>query len=79
MSYADVEGKQIGFIAQEVFDVQPELVYIDESTDDKFMSLKYDRFCALHNEAINQQQKRIDFLETRLAVLENFFCEAMNI
>ena len=48
----DSEEKQVGFIAQEVYAVQPELVYIDDSTDDRYMSLRYDRFSALHNEAI---------------------------
>jgi len=77
--YMDGEKKQLGFIAQEVYDVEPNLVHVDESTDDKFMYMFYDRITALHNEAIKQQQKRIDFLETRLAVLEKFFCDAMNI
>ena len=63
----DVEEPQIGFIAQEVYAVQPELVYIDESTEDKMMSLKYDRFSVLHNEAIKELLGKINTLETRLA------------
>jgi hypothetical protein len=69
--YLNTEGVQLGFIAQEVYDVQPELVYVDKSTDDKFMSLKYDRFSALHNEAIKELLNKINKLEERLNMLEN--------
>ena len=75
----DCKGKQLGFIAQEVYELAPDLVYIDESTDDKFMFLSYDRFCALHNEAIKEQQKRINDLETRLANIEKILSESKNI
>jgi len=77
--YMDCEGKQLGFIAQEVYELEPDLVHIDESTDDKFMFLSYDRFCALHNEAIKEQQKRIVDLETRLANIEKLLSGSMNI
>ena len=69
--YSDSQAKQYGFIAQEVYDVQPELVYIDESTDDKYMSLYYDRFSALHNEAIKELLGKINQLEDRINLLEN--------
>jgi hypothetical protein len=75
----DCEGKQLGFIAQEVYELEPDLVHIDESTDDKFMFLSYDRFCALHNEAIKEQQTRIIDLETRLANIEKLLSGSMNI
>ena len=77
--YMDCEGKQLGFIAQEVYELEPDLVHIDESTDDKFMFLSYDRFCALHNEAIKEQQTRIIDLETRLANIEKLLSGSMNI
>ena len=67
----DCEEPQIGFIAQEVYEVQPELVYIDESSDDKMMSLRYDRFSALHNEAIKELLGKINQLEDRIKLLEN--------
>ena len=67
----DREEKQLGFIAQDVYDVQPELVYIDESTDDRMMSLRYDRFSALHNEAIKELLGKINQLEDRIKLLEN--------
>ena len=75
----DIEEPQIGFIAQEVYAVQPELVYIDESSDDKLMSLRYDRFSVLHNEAIKELLGKINTLETRLANIEKLFCDSMNI
>ena len=67
----DSEEPQVGFIAQEVYEVQPELVYIDNSTDDKYMSLRYDRFSALHNEAIKELHQIIIQLKDRIEVLEN--------
>ena len=69
--YMNSEGKQLGFIAQDVHEVAPELVYIDESTDDKFMFLQYDRFSALHNESIKQLFNKINKLEERITFLEN--------
>ena len=77
--YMDCKGKQLGFIAQEVYELAPDLIHIDETTDDKFMFLSYDRVCALHNEAIKEQQKRINDLETRLALVEKLLCDTMNI
>jgi hypothetical protein len=47
------------------------LVYIDESTDDRTMSLRYDRFSALHNEAIKELLGKINLLEDRIKLLEN--------
>jgi hypothetical protein len=47
------------------------LVYIDESTDDRMMSLRYDRFSALHNEAIKELLGKINQLEDRIKLLEN--------
>ena len=46
-------------------------MYIDESTDDRMMSLKYDRFSVLHNEAIKELLGKINKLEDRIKDLEN--------
>ena len=75
----DCKGKQLGFIAQDVYELEPNLVQIDESSDEKYMFLSYDRLCALHNEAIKEQQKQIAALETRLANIEKLLCDTMNI
>ena len=49
--YMDCNGRQHGFIAQDIYPIVPELVSIDTESDDKFMFLQYDRFSAIHNEA----------------------------
>jgi len=67
----DCKGKQLGFIAQEVYELEPDLVHIDDSTDDKFMFLSYDRFSALHNEAIKELHQIIIQLKQRIELLEN--------
>ena len=63
--------KQLGFIAQEIYDVEPLLVSIDTDTEDKFMFLQYDRFCALHNEGVKELNNKIKALEDRINILEN--------
>ena len=75
----DCKGKQLGFIAQDVYELEPNLVQIDESSDEKYMFLSYDRFCALHNEAIKEQKTQIAALEKRLANIEKLLCDTMNI
>jgi hypothetical protein len=47
------------------------LVYIDESSDDKMMSLRYDRFSVLHIEAIRELLSKMNQLENRIKDLEN--------
>lgn len=53
---------ELGFIAQEVEQVVPEIVTIDK-TKDEFRSVKYDKLVALLVEAIKEQQKQIDELK----------------
>ena len=69
--YMDCNGRQHGFIAQDIYPIVPELVSIDNESDDKFMFLQYDRFSAIHNEAIKELYKIIQGLESRIAILEN--------
>jgi len=67
----DCNGRQHGFIAQDIYPIVPELVSIDNESDDKFMFLQYDRFSAIHNEAIKELYKIIQGLEARIVQLEN--------
>lgn len=69
--YQDCNGKQYGFIAQDIQPVLPHIVHIDEETEDKFMYLQYDRFCAVHNEAIKELHNIIKQLQMRIEILEN--------
>jgi hypothetical protein len=68
--YQDCKGKQYGFIAQDILQVLPHIVHIDEETEDKYMYLQYDRFCAVHNEAIKELHNIIKQLQARIAELE---------
>ena len=54
------EGVQIGFVAQEVESVLPELVY---TADDGYKSLNYSNLTAVLVEAIKALQKRVEELE----------------
>jgi hypothetical protein len=53
---------ELGFIAQEVEQVVPEIVS-KENTKDEYRSIKYDKLVALLVEAIKEQQKQIDSLK----------------
>jgi hypothetical protein len=63
-------GKDIGFIAQEVAHVLPELVFKSEK-ENSFYQVKYDDTIALCLEAIKEQSRLIDLKEERLERLEN--------
>ena len=70
------EDVDLGFIAQEVQEILPELV-TGEETEEEFLSLNYDRFGVVAIGAIQEQQeiieaqnKRIENLENRLKDLE---------
>ncbi len=56
---------ELGFIAQEVEKVVPEIVTKDK-TKDQYRSVKYDKLVALLVEAIKEQQKQIDVLNEKV-------------
>jgi hypothetical protein len=56
---------ELGFIAQEVEKVVPEIVTKDK-TIDEYRSVKYDKLVALLVEAIKEQQKQIDSLNFKV-------------
>jgi predicted MPP superfamily phosphohydrolase len=59
------EQDELGFIAQEVEKVVPEIVAHDK-TKEAYRSVKYDKLVALLVEAIKEQQKQIDSLKIEL-------------
>jgi hypothetical protein len=59
------EKTELGFIAQEVEKVLPEVVFKDK-TPEEYRSVKYDKVVALLVEAIKEQQKQIDSLKVAL-------------
>ena len=60
-------GHDIGLIAQQVEQVAPEIV---ETRKDGYKAIKYEKVNALLVGAIQEQQKKIEFLEKRLESLE---------
>jgi hypothetical protein len=59
---------ELGFIAQEVEKVLPEVVFKD-NTSEEYRSVKYDKVVALLVEAIKEQQKQIDNLKNQVKKL----------
>jgi hypothetical protein len=60
--------KEIGFIAQDVQQVVPEVV---GTNSDSTLSLDYPKMVAVLTKAVQEQQTLIDRLEARIAALEN--------
>ena len=59
----------MGFVAQEVLPVVPEVVWIDES-DERYHFLKYDKLTALLCEGIKELLGKVTTLEARVEALE---------
>jgi hypothetical protein len=62
------DKKTIGFIAQEVEKVVPEIVQT-ENTPEQYKSVHYDKVVALLVEAIKEQQKQINQLQKQVKKL----------
>jgi hypothetical protein len=58
--------KDIGFIAQEVEEVIPEIVKDNEWFDDKIKTLDYEKLTAVLIKAVQEQQQQINKLEEKL-------------
>ncbi len=68
--------KDIGFIAQEVEDVVPTIVFTDEKTG--YKSIDYSRMAPILIEAVKEQQKMIDELKKKYLELEKEIKELKN-
>lgn len=62
------ENRALGFIAQEVEQVIPEVIQTENSTEG-FKSVQYDKVVALLVEAIKEQQKQIEQLQQKVKEL----------
>jgi hypothetical protein len=66
----DEDGRvNLGYLAQEVLEIVPEIVYIDEESG--LMGLSYTSFIPILTRAIQEQQFMITDLERRVAMLED--------
>lgn len=63
------EDRSLGFIAQEVEQVLPEVVQA-EKTAEGYKSVQYDKVVALLVEAIKEQQKQINYLKRQVKQLK---------
>jgi len=61
-------NKSLGFIAQEVQELFPEIVY---QLENGYLGLAYDNFSVIAIKAIQEQQLIIKKMETRIKILEN--------
>jgi hypothetical protein len=68
--------KDIGFIAQEVEEVVPTIVFTDEKTG--YKSIDYSRMAPILIEAVKEQQKMIDELKKKYLELEKELKELKN-
>jgi hypothetical protein len=64
----DVDGEYIGFIAQELLDVVPEVVY---GSEEQKYSVDYGSLVAVAFKAIQEQQAMINDLKAKVAALES--------
>ena len=64
-------NNDIGFIAQEVLPLMPEVVGIPEDTDKDLYSINYPKLTAVLTKAIQEQQTIIDDLKARIEKLES--------
>ena len=60
-------GESIGFIAQYLEEVLPEIVWTDE---DGFKSVQYDLMVSLGMSAVKEQQNRIEQINNRIKLLK---------
>ena len=63
------DQRTLGFIAQEVEKVLPEIVQT-ENTSEGYKSVQYDKVVALLVEAVKEQQKQIDRLNKQIKQLK---------
>ena len=60
----DKDGKKsIGFLAQDMQELYPELVSVDESTEEKYLSINYMQYTAVLQQQILDLKKEIDELK----------------
>jgi hypothetical protein len=63
--------RQLGFIAQEIQTILPEVIITDDESEEQYLFMQYDRISALHNEGIKQIYQELQELKNRINILEN--------
>ena len=63
--------RQIGFVAQEVKEVVPEVVVVDENSEEQYHFMQYDKLTALLCEGIKELMVRVEVLEAKVQALES--------
>ncbi len=63
--------RQIGFVAQEVKEVVPEVVVIDTNSEEQYHFMQYDKLTALLCEGIKELVARVEVLEAKVQALES--------
>ena len=61
----------IGFIAQEVQTLYPELVKVNTSTTENYLSLNYGAITAVLSAQVNRVEDEVEVLKNRIRQLEN--------
>ena len=69
--YGDTSKRQIGFIAQELIEILPEAVVVDDSDENHYMSIQYDKITSLLCQGIKDLLSKVTSLEARIIELEN--------
>lgn len=71
VTYVKDGKKSIGFIADEVKEVYPELVITDESTEEKYLSLNYQQLTAVLYAEIKELKNQIKELNEKVRTMAN--------
>jgi hypothetical protein len=69
--FNDATKPQIGFIAQDLLSILPEVVIVDDSDENHYMSVQYDKITALLCEGIKELYSEIQLLKNKISELEN--------
>ncbi|MCO5252181.1 MAG: tail fiber domain-containing protein [Candidatus Kapabacteria bacterium] len=72
---SDIGASDIGFIAQDIFKIIPEIVSVPENENGELWGLNYEKLTPILVKAIQEQQMKIDELERKLEQLLQKFSE----
>ncbi|PKL85627.1 MAG: hypothetical protein CVV22_06905 [Ignavibacteriae bacterium HGW-Ignavibacteriae-1] len=72
---SDIGASDIGFIAQDIFKIIPEIVSVPDNENAELWGLNYEKLTPILVKAIQEQQMKIDELERKLELLLQKFSE----
>ena len=61
----DITKQQVGFIAQDVIEIIPEVVIVDTTDENNYMYMQYDKLVPLLVESIKELTNRLIILENK--------------